>query len=348
MSYIVTFLDTMSFINTEKSIIGYKIGTIERLSTQVCPDLANLNRGRVLITLQIAQGVVTNLHRTNALQPKYAQYRTSQAFVLQIEALDPKTLQPQELLHTAHNFFYYPHKDYTFVYETGMYVYPDFYDPCETNEVSQGIHFYLDKHTAIHNAMDGLYNGSHILRRSNGSVYSKTDYQEFQEVQKTYYAPSGAILKIIQRQNGVYHGVIRQYYLPSSVANGQIIQQEHRFQQGQLVYPILYNDPSGTFRIEVYNPPKLDRLVFRVFQNSVWILEQPAKILGWNHELSSSRQMSKRRGVSQRPVDPKQDVSRLVYYKYRYDLVVEQLLCRWYLKTLKPLSTQRLERERLQ
>ncbi len=328
----------MSLINfnTEKSIIGYKVGCIDRLNTNVCPDLENLNRGRVLITLQIAQGVVTNLHRKNAIQPKYAQYRTSQAFVLQIEAIDPKTLQPQELLHTAHNFFYYPHKDYTFVYETGMYVYPDFFDPCDTNEVSQGIHFYLDKHTAIHQAMDAVYNASHILRRSNGSVYSKTDYQKFQETQRTYYTSSGSIQKIIQRQNGVYHGVIRQYY-----HNIQVIQSEHRFQQGQLVYPILYNDPSGTFRIEVYH--KEDRLIFRVFQNGVWILEQPAKILRWNHLIEKDR-----KDVSNRQVDQKQGVSRLFYYKYRYDLVVEHLLCRWYLKTLKPLSAKRLERERLQ
>ena len=311
----------MSFIltNTEKSIIGYKVGCIEPLNTNVCPDLSNMNKGRVLITLQIAQGVITNLRRKNVVQPKFAQYRTSQAFVLQIEVLDPKTLQPQDLVHTAHNFFYYPYKDYDFVYETGTYVCPDFFDPCETNEISQGIHFYLDKTTAIHQAIDSIYNGPHILRRPNGTVRVKVDYEEFQEVQRTYYSSTEHIQEIIQRQNGIYHGIHRQYY-----TNSPQILSEHRYQLGQLMYPSIYYNSSGTFRVEVHYVEKNDKFYLRVFQESVWILEQPLKMLVYNHE-----------------------VFRHFYYKYCYDLIMTHLLRRWYLCNTKLIDPKRLGRERL-
>lgn len=171
-------------------MIGYKIAAYTGHKSPECIP--------VLVTLKIPKDAITNIHRKDIIDPIHAKYRCNRAIVLSIEDENGNSYK------TAKSCIYQKKQ---LKYTLGKTIICREYvkNPCVTQ--GEGIHFFLDKQTAV---MYGIqddpevsgYTGEYITWHDNGQI----------EVQTTFY-------------DGTVHGNYLEWY-----DNGQLrIQTSFRY-----------------------------------------------------------------------------------------------------------------------
>lgn len=117
----------MSSIYHMSSIIGYKYAK-------------NINNNIVILTLQIPNDAIHNIHRNNIVNVQYAKYRANKVIVLDIT--DIKTnIKYNEAYSCFNPFFKYVLNQISIEYN---------YDIDSNKTCSSGIHFFLDKDLTIY------------------------------------------------------------------------------------------------------------------------------------------------------------------------------------------------------
>jgi hypothetical protein len=246
------------------SFNAYKIGCVSPTG------ISDPNEGRVLITLRIPMEARTNLHRSSIAVERYAMYRCDRALVTNVEYIHPRTFECYGYCPIGYNMYYCPYDRYAFEYPIGCDVFAFDFDERLHRVSAPGIHFFLDKMTAIHYGMDYMINGTLLIRKENGILWKKRDFDSQGEISKEYfYYPSGELESIQERYRGCMHGLSIWYH-----PNGKR-KKEAEYEWSSVKGSTMEWDSSGQFQLETYgcrsNGAQVRRLVYR---NKVCIMDQ--------------------------------------------------------------------------
>lgn len=140
---------------------------------------------RVIITLEIPPGALTNIDRKSVAVPETAKYRANKAKVLKIEGEDgtPYT--------TAKTAFFV---EKALTYTVGEVIDEPGYDPDPEQVCSSGIHFFLSKCVAELYGLEMIENGLYQVWQESGELLHEEYYAEGILQWGRSYAKDGKII----------------------------------------------------------------------------------------------------------------------------------------------------------
>ena len=149
------------YIYGYKAVYYYKRLYINRGFEQLFDEDKIVGIGKAIIKLKIPKSKnPNNLARTNVCRKKYAQFRCTRAYVVEILDLETKK-------HVSQAFSIL---DDEFIYNVGCMVRVENFDNKLEKVNSTGIHFFLEKQLAREYLLKGLGNGKHKIYNKNGEL----------------------------------------------------------------------------------------------------------------------------------------------------------------------------------
>jgi len=143
-----------------------------------------------------------NNQKRKVINSKYAQYRCSEAKVLEI--YDPENLQ--NVYHLGQSKF-----DKKFYYKVDEIVKVYDYDEDIEEVITTGIHYFLTEEAAYFRDLDKIYNGKYYDWCENGGLIAERTYVEGLVEGESKLFIKGKICNIVNYKNGLRNGIAIQY-----------------------------------------------------------------------------------------------------------------------------------------